>query len=295
MNRRAFVTGLGAVLAAPRAAEAQQAGKVYRIGYLTLARVPTIDHAFLETLRELGYVEGQNIVIEFRDAGGNTDRLPALASDLVRLNVDAIVAWSAPGAFAAKRATSSIPIIVPLAGDLLETGLVDSLARPGGNITGMTNISPETSGKRLQLLKEAFPSILRVAVLWNPEDVSAALTYKATESAARTLALTLRSVEVRHPQEFEHALSAITPWHAEALVTVNDAMIVAARQEVVKLAAKNRLPAMYERREFVDAGGLMSYGPNFADIVRRAARYTDISKHVGHVNGYSSVIDEMAA
>jgi len=269
------VLGLMVVLAGPLAAEAQPAGKVWRIGYLTYQRVPLIDRVFLERLHELGYVEGQNIVIEYRDAAGNADRLPALTSDLVRLNVDVIVAWASPSALPAKKATSSIPILVPLASDMVASGLVTSLARPGGNVTGMTVIAPETSGKRLQLLKEAFPGTSRVAVLWNPEDVSTAIVFKAVQSAANTLALTLQSVEVRRPQEFESAFSAITRWHAEALVTISDAVMVDARREVVRLAAKSRLPAMYARREFVDAGGLMSYGPNFFDIVRRAADYMD--------------------
>jgi putative ABC transport system substrate-binding protein len=203
----ALVLTLG--LAAPFATEAQQAGKVWRIGYLTYQRVPVIDRVFLERLHELGYVEKQNVVVEFRDAAGNADRLPALASDLVRLNVDLIVAWANPSALAAKKATSSIPILVPLAGDLLETGLVASLARPGGNVTGLTTMGAATSGKRLQLLKEAFSGTSRVAVLWNPEAGSTAIEYKALQSAAKALTLTLQSVEVRRSQGFESAFSAI--------------------------------------------------------------------------------------
>ena len=218
---------------------------------------------------------GQNTVIEFRDAGGTSERLPVLASELVRLKVDVIVATGTQAILAAKQATPVIPIVMSAAGDAVGTGLVASLARPGGNVTGLTYISPETSGKRLQLLKEAFPRTARVAILWNPADPPRVLEYKETQSAATTLGLTLQSVEVRGARGFDGAFAAITQGRAEALITFNDPITVVSRQRIVDFAARSRLPAMYERREFVEAGGLISYGPNFLDLFRRAAIYVD--------------------
>ncbi len=265
------------VLADPLAAEAQQAGKMWRIGYLQTPPASTtpIRDAFRQGLRDLGYVEGRNLVIEFRDAGAKPERLAALASELVRLKVDVIVATGTQAISAAKQATSVIPIVMTVSGDAVGTGLVASLARPSGNVTGLTLITPESAGKRLELLKEAFPRTSRVAVLWNPTDPPRLLEYKQTQDAAKLLGLMLQSVEVRSSEELEGAFSAITRGAADALVTFSDPLTAVFRKRIVEFAATSRLPAMYGRREEVEDGGLMSYAPNFADLFRRAATYVD--------------------
>jgi len=276
MQRRTFLGVItGGLLAAPLAARAQQAGRVWRIGYLTNIRVQTIDDIFIGSLRELGYVEGQNLIIEFRDAAGNAEKLPLLAADLARRGVDAIVAWGTPPALAAKRATSTITIILSLSGDAVGTGLVASLARPGGNITGITFIAPETSAKRLQLLREAFPRLSHVATLWDPNDAFHVLEHDEMVAAANTLRVTVEWVKVQRAQEFDGAVAAITRSGAEAVVAFNSAAVMAARHQLVERLAASRLPTMYGRREMVDAGGLMSYGPSFPELVRRAAVYVD--------------------
>ena len=265
------------VLADPLAAEAQQAGMMWRIGYLQTPPASTtpIRDAFRQGLRDLGYVEGRNLVIEFRDAGAKPERLAALASELVRLKVDVIVATGTQAISAAKQATSVIPIVMTVSGDAVGTGLVASLARPSGNVTGLTLITPESAGKRLELLKEAFPRTSRVAVLWNPTDPPRLLEYKQTQDAAKLLGLMLQSVEVRSSEELEGAFSAITRGAADALVTFSDPLTAVFRKRIVEFAATSRLPAMYGRREEVEDGGLMSYAPNFADLFRRAATYVD--------------------
>ena len=205
-----FLTTL--LLAAPLAAEGQQAGKVWRIGYLRTTPVSSAPHlteAFQQGLRELGYVEGQNVAIEFRDAEGNPERLPVLASELVRLKVDVLVTSGTQATSAAKQATSVIPIVMAVSADAVGTGLVTTLARPGGNVTGLTFISPELARKRLALLKEAFPKASRVAILWNPDAIHTGLEYKETQSAAKTLGVTLHSVEVRAPDALADAFSSI--------------------------------------------------------------------------------------
>jgi putative ABC transport system substrate-binding protein len=282
-DRRAFIAGAIAFSAAPLAAEAQQAAKVPRIGYLAtnqLAASPHLHEAFRQGLRDLAYVEGRNLVIESRSADGKLDRLPALAAELVALRVDVIVtAGGTPAALAAKQATRTVPIVFATAGDPVASGLVTSLARPGGNVTGLSMLgTAELVGKRLELLTQAVPGVTRVAVLRHPGFVSERadkVILKAADAAARALGVRLQVVEARGPAEFDRAFSDMTRARAGALAVSGSPMFANERRRLVDLAAKNRLPAVYESREDVDAGGLMSYGPNFADLFRRAATYVD--------------------
>jgi ABC-type uncharacterized transport system substrate-binding protein len=263
-----------ALLAAPLAAEAQQTGKVPRIGLLRpgLPPDPSIE-AFRQGLRELGYVESQSIGIDVRYARGDPDQLLALAAELVRLKVDVLFANGLPGIMAAKRATTAIPIVFLGPPDPVGAGLVASLARPGGNITGLTVGPPELEGKRLELLKEAFPGLSRVTALWNP--ASSVLYLRTVQAAAGKLGVTLKALEVRKPGEFEGAFAAMRKERPDALVVLSDAMFTNQRTRIVDLAAKSRLPAVYDVREFPEQGGLMSYGPNIPDLYRRAATYVD--------------------
>jgi putative ABC transport system substrate-binding protein len=280
-TRREFIGTLaGALLAAPLAAEAQQAAKIARIGFLTLnlALNPQLREAFLRGLRDLGYVEGSNVVIEYRDAEGKPERLPALAAELVALKVDVIVAPPTLAALAAKQATRTLPIVFTAA-DPVTDGLVTSLARPGGNVTGLsTTAAPEIVGKRLELLKQAVPGVNRVAVLWQPGGQGERTNkdmLKGAEVAARALGVRLHVVEARGPEDFDRAFSDMTRARAGALTSVGTTMFFNERRRLVALAAKNRLPAAYSQREFVDAGGLMAYGANIPDLWRRAATYVD--------------------
>ena len=268
------------ILAAPLAGEAQPAGRVYRIGYLS-AQSPSAEaahlDAFRQALRDLGYVEGRNIGIEYRFAEGKLDRLAGFASELVRLNVDVMITGGTPGTRAALQATRTIPLVITVVGDPIEAGLVASLARPGGNVTGLTQMAPQLSGKRLELLKEALPKVSRVAVF-----VDAALraqqlpeSLREAQMAAESLGLKLQPLEVRGPNDFDGAFRAATSQGAGALMTLPGPVVDFHRQRVVDLAAKNRLPAIYPTSEFVEVGGLMSYGPDRADLTRRAATYVD--------------------
>jgi putative ABC transport system substrate-binding protein len=280
MDRRDTVLALLALGAAPFAAEAQQAAKVARIGYLStnLAASPNRPEAFRQGLRDLGYVEGRNLVIEYRYAEGKVEQLPALAAELVALKVDVIVASGTLAALAAKQATSTLPIVFSPAGDPVGSGLVTSLARPGGNVTGLSAFAPELVGKRLELLKQAVPGVSRVAVLWQPGAFGERAemdTLKRAEVAARDLGVPLQFVEARGPADFDRAFSDMTRARAGALTVLASNMFNSERRRLVDLAAKNRLPALYSARELVDAGGLMSYGANLADLNRRAATYVD--------------------
>jgi putative tryptophan/tyrosine transport system substrate-binding protein len=282
MNRRSFVGTLGlGLLAAPLAAEAQQAAKIARIGYLvtSLAARPHLQEAFRQGLRDLGYVEGRNVVIEYRDAEGKFERLPALAAELVALKVDVIVAADGtPPALAAKRATSTLPIVFAAVADPVTSGLVTSLARPGGNVTGLSLLTTELVGKCLEQLKQAVPGVTRVAVLWQPGVLGERTDkdmLKGADVAARALGVRLQFVEARGPADFDRAFSDMTKTRTGALTVLPSAMFFNERRRLVDLAAKNRLPAVYPGREFVDAGGLMAYGPNAADLFRRAATYVD--------------------
>ena len=281
MDRRAFISTLtGGLLAAPLAAEAQPAAKVARIGFLatSLAANPHLTDAFGQGLRDLGYVEGRTVVIEYRDAEGNLERLPALAAELVALKVDVIVSPNTPAALAAKQATRTLPIVFVGVGEPVASGLVSSLARPGGNVTGLSVVSPELVGKWLELLTQAVPEVSRVAVLRQPgamDERTEKDMLKGAEVAARALGVRLQFVEARSSADLERAFSDMIRERAGALTVRPAPMFVSERRRLVDLAAKNRLPAVYPWREFVDAGGLMAYGPNLADLYRRAAPYVD--------------------
>jgi putative ABC transport system substrate-binding protein len=257
-------------------AEAQPPAKVPRIGFLAPGPVSERVHyfeAFRQGLRNLGYVEGQNVVIEARSAEGKRDQLPALASELVSLKVDVIVTSTTPAIQAAKQATGTIPLVT-ISADPVATGLVASLARPGGNITGLSLVGPEISGKQLELVKETLPKVKRVAFVWDPANRALTLRFKEAEIAARTLGLQIESLEVRTPNELESALESATSKRAGALI-VPPVIAGAYRRQIVDFAAKKRLPAMYEENESVERGGLMSYGANITDQFRRAATYVD--------------------
>jgi putative ABC transport system substrate-binding protein len=231
---------------------------------------------FRQGLRDLGYVEGKNIQIEVRWGEGRLDRMPALAAELVRMNVDVIFAVSSPSVWAAKNATKTIPIVMPTSSDPVGDGLVASLARPGGNITGMSLMAPELSAKRLQLLKEVFPKQVRpAAVLWNPDYYGMAARFKEIQTQAPTVGMNVRSVEIRDSRELERALEDLDRERPDALVLLVDPLTMSQRLRIVEFAAEKRLPAIYEVEQFVDAGGLMSYGPNIDAQVRHAATYVD--------------------
>jgi putative tryptophan/tyrosine transport system substrate-binding protein len=281
MDRRDTVLALLALGAAPLAAEAQQAAKVARIGYLSsdLAASPQLRDAFLQGLRDLGYVEGRNVVIEYRYAEGKVERVPALAAELVALKVDVIfVAGGTRVTLAAMQATKTIPIVFTNVGDPIESGLVPSLARPGGNVTGLSSLGPELVGKRLELLKQAVPGVDRVAVLLVPGALGERTDkdmLTGADVAARALGVRLQFVEARSADEFARAFSDMSSARAGALTVLPSNRFLRERRRLVDLAAENRLPAVYTSREFVDAGGLMSYGANSADLHRRAATYVD--------------------
>ena len=279
-TRRAFLGTLAAgALAAPGGLRAQQTGRVPRIGWLggpSRESAQPFVQPFLEGLKDLGWVEGQNIAIEWRFAGGQADRLPGLARELVQLNVDLIVVPSTPTAMAAKNATRTIPLVSVGGNDPVALGLVASLAQPGGNITGLTiSLGPEIAGKQLDLLKGAVPSISRMAALWNPTTPGNALALKEAEAAARGLGVELYPLEARSVGNFDGAFATMTARRTGALLVLADVMFVTHRVRLARLAAKNRLPAMYPQKEFVQDGGLMSYGASNTDNFRRAAIYVD--------------------
>jgi putative tryptophan/tyrosine transport system substrate-binding protein len=259
-------------------AHAQQQKKVPRIGILTPnppAVSPQLLKAFHQGLRELGYIEGRNIVIEYRFGEGKSDRYPDLAAELVQLKVDVIVTASTPAIEVVKNATSTIPIVMAASADPVGSGLIASLDRPGGNITGLNMLSPELSGKRLELLKETVPRVSRVAVLWNPTNTSSAASWRESQLAAQGLKMQLQSIEVRGRSDFDNLSDALIKGRFQALNVVRDPIIGAYLTRVVEFAAKSRLPAIYEAEEFVDAGGLMSYGTSHPDLYRRAAYFVD--------------------
>jgi ABC-type uncharacterized transport system substrate-binding protein len=265
-------------LAAPLAADAQQAAKVPRIDVLhpgTPAGSSHLFEAFKQGLREHGYVEGQSIILERRFGEARVERISDIAAELVRIKVDVIVTATDVGIAAVKRQTQTIPIVMASSTDPVGTGFVASLARPGGNVTGFSTMSPELSAKRLELLKEATPGLSRVAIIWNPDVRGAVLDYKETEGAARTLRLQLQSVEVSSAGDLNRAFSAVTNRRAEALIVSAGPLAFANRGQIVSFAQRNRLPSMYGQNEFADAGGLMAYGPNVAELWRRAATYVD--------------------
>jgi putative ABC transport system substrate-binding protein len=276
MKRRDFITLLGGTAAAwPLAARAQQPARIARIGILTQGSSAGagFQQNFRNALRELGFIEGQNLTIEGRFAAGRLDALYPLAQELVRLNVDVIATAATPAAKAAQRATSTIPIVIIDPGDPVETGLVASLARPGANITGQTSIAPDLAGKRLQLLKEIAPSVSRVAVLWNSAIPPAEVALKEIRAAATTLKVEMLSVEVHGEQDFESAFATMTRERADGLLVFHDPLMGDNAKLIVDTAIKNRLPAMFWQRSYVGIGGLMSYGPNYFDMFYRAGNY----------------------
>ena len=280
MERRTFLALVpGSLLAAPLAARAQPAGKVYRIGFLAFSPPdPSLDGAFRQGLRDHGCIEGRNVTIEYRDAGRKLERLPALAAKLVALKVDVIVAASTPAVLAAKHATTTIPIVFPAAADAVGSGLLASLARPGGNVTGSSFFGPELAGKSLEVLKEAIPGITRVAVLWQPgahgERAQRDMSH-GTEIAARTLAVRLQFVEARDRDDLDRAFAEMARTKASGLVVLTSIMFFTEHRRLVDLAAKTRLATVYPWREPVDAGGLMAYGPSIPEMFRTAAIYVD--------------------
>jgi len=269
------VAGLGTLAGGGLPALRAQQPKVIRLGFLGPSFADTWDEALPEALRELGYIEGQNFTIEYRRAGGQLDRLPALADELVRLRVDAIITAGTNPARAAKAATSTIPIVMVFGSDPVGTGLVQSLARPGGNVTGFINLAPELGAKRLELLKEAIPAISRVAVLTNASAPTGPPQWKEAERAARLIGIQAQLIEVRSGDELSGAIEAAGPDGRGALLVVEDALFTIRRAELIDLATRARLPAIYANGEIVRSGGLMSYGPNFPDQYQRAAVYLD--------------------
>jgi len=273
MDRRTFIGAMaGGLLAAPLAAEAQLSTTIPRIGLLADA---TSWEPLRLGLRDLGYVEGTSIALEERSSQGRNERFSDLASELVRLNVDIIVTWGTPATLAAKRATTIIPIVMASAGDPLRSGLVSSLAHPSGNVTGLTVLGPGLAAKRLELLKEAVPNMSRVAFLWNPANPDQESSFNEIQAGARALGVTLQSVEARDREELEQAFAAMKRGRPSALLMTADSLIQRYIGRIVAFASENRLPAMYQLREAVDGGGLMSYGVSLPDLGRRAAYFVD--------------------
>ena len=259
-------------------AQAQQPARIPRIGILIAASASSFSarvEAFRQRLREHGYVEGKNIVIEYRYAEGKRERLPDLAAELVRLKVDVIVTTGAVPVLAAKKASPTIPIVFAASSDPVGSGLVSSLAQPGGTITGLSQMAPDLDGKRLELLKEAFPKIVRVAFLWQAGGIRGNLELTDMEAAAKVLGIKLLSLPVRSLGDLESAFARAKRDGAQALITSTGALIVTQLRQVLDFAVKNRLPAMYPTSELVEAGGLMSYGSDNTDLWRRAADFVD--------------------
>ena len=277
--RRAFLGSLTlGLLAETLPAWAQPVKKPWRIGYLSGGSSPVMAPyvaAFREGLRNRGLIEGENIVVEYRWADGNNEKLPALAGELVALKVDLLVASGTPAAVAAKRATSQIPIVFTTVSDPVASGLVASLARPGGNATGWSTILPDMGGKLLGLIREAVPSASRIAVLANPTNPGTVLHLKAMRDQAPSLGVTIQAVEVPTPASLDAAFSTMGSARPDILVTLFDAVTLSNRGRIVEFAARHRIPAVYQLREFADAGGLMSYGPSLQSMLRRTAIYVE--------------------
>jgi putative ABC transport system substrate-binding protein len=276
VHRRAFVIGGVAAVAAPLGAEGQQDEKARRVGVLSPETPPPgILEGFREGLRELGYVEGKTITIELRHAEGRNDRLAAMAAELVRLRVHAILAINTPAAQAAKNATAAIPIVITRVTDPVRTGLVASLARPGGNITGLSFQPEELSGKRIELLKEALPGVSRVAALWYMDNPGAAIVAKGLESSGGQLGLQVLRLPVQTVDDYVGVVEIAARGRAGALILVDDAFVTRHRSQILELAAKHSMPVFSLFMPFVEAGGLMAYGPSVRDMYRRAAYYVD--------------------
>ena len=281
MIARAFIIVVAfaiSVLIAPSASQAQQRGHVPRLGYLGTSSASLeseLLNAFREGLRDHGYVEGQNIVIEYRWAEGNYQRFPGLVADLVKQKVDLILTAGTPGAFAAKRATETIPIVMAVTGDAVGTGLVSSLARPGGNLTGLTTMVPDLEGKRLEILREILPKLVTVGVLLNTSNPLTAIQWEQTKTGAKALGIQLQPIDLQRPEDFKDAFARIARQRPDAIMMVADRFQLAHRMQILDFVAKARVPAMYPYKDFVVAGGLMSYGPSYEDLFRRSATYVD--------------------
>jgi len=278
IGRRELIAALGGAAAWPLAARAQQAGKVWRIGILeTISRPVNAANlaAFQRGLRELGYVEGRNLLIEYRSADGRAERFPDLASELVRLQVDVIVTRGTPAVLAAKNATSEIPVVMAAIGEPLVTGAVASLARPGGNVTGLSSFATELTPKRLELVKEMFPGITRIASLFNLSNPVVVPEWEAAKAAALSLGIQLHLLDVRSSQDIPRALDAEIKQRADALLVSLDGLIQENQGTILDLATRRQLPAMYPSREFVDGGGLVSYGVSYPPLYYRAASFVD--------------------
>jgi putative ABC transport system substrate-binding protein len=283
MQRRTFISALGAVaLARSHPATAQQTGTTARIGLLTINSIDAERRAGFDAIRQslndLGYIEGRNIIFEHRSADSRIERLPELARELVALKVDLIIAGATPGGLAARQATDTIPIVASAMGDPVSDGLVSSLARPGGNVTGTTFLGPELIGKRLGLLRELLPSLSRVGVLRHPGafgEHTMSEMLKEAAGASSALGIQLQFADVRSPDQIAQAMDAIVGGHAEALFQFPSAMLFNERRQLVELAGAHRLPAMFNAREFIVAGGLIAYGANLVELSRRAAFYVD--------------------
>ena len=278
MDRRIFISSVVLGFLAMPLADAQQAGKTYRIGYLA-AGARSTDGAppasLRQALQELGYGEGKNVIYVGRWAEARREELPPLAAELIGLKVDLIITFGSPAAAAAKDASSTIPIVMALSGDPEGVGLVASLARPGGNVTGVTDNATALSAKRLELLKEAVPTASRIAVLWNAKDQAMTLRYREIDRAARVLGVSVQPHGVREPDDFDHAFAAMDRERPDALFMVTDSLTNLNRKRVLDFVEMRRLPAMYEYASLVREGGLISYGPSFDDMFRRAAAYVD--------------------
>jgi putative tryptophan/tyrosine transport system substrate-binding protein len=279
MKRREFISLLGGAAAAwPLAARAQLAGRIPRVGFMgnsTAALEANLVGPFRDGLHELGYQEGRNILIEYRWAEGRYERFPALIAELIASNIDVIVTAGTSASLAVKQATSSIPLVMVAVSEPVATGLVTSLARPGGNITGVTSIAPELQGKRLELLREVAPSVSHVAVLWNAGSPGQVIQETETRDASKVLGMKMLSLGVRNRKDIDDALAAIAKQRPGALLVLADRLFLHHRTRIMNFAAQQRLPGVYAYRELVEAGGLMSYGPSYADMHRRAATYVD--------------------
>ena len=275
MRRREFMTVLGgAAVAWPLAAHAQQPGKVWRMGFIAHGHESFYD-ALFEGLREYGYEEGRNLIVERRYAQGQAERFKEFVAEMVRLNVDIIIVVTTPAALAVKKATTTIPIVHPNAIDPLNTGLIASLAHPGGNLTGGAQLTAEVSAKRLEILKRVVPRLSRVAALWNPANPALVFSWKETQGAARALGVTLQSHEVQGPKDFAAAFAMTADERPDALLVLQDAVTMQQRNEIIDFAIQKRLPSMFQEKGWAVAGGLMSYGENLPSMYRRAAYFVD--------------------
>jgi putative ABC transport system substrate-binding protein len=279
MSKKIFIWLLATfLLATVSSAEAQQSGKIPRIGFLgnsTAALEENLIGPFREGLRDLGYVEGKNILIEYRWAEGKYERFPALISELVAQKVDIIVTAGTPASLAVKKAAPSIPLVMIAVGDPIGTGLIKSLAEPGGNVTGLTSIAADLEGKRLELLREVLPKLSHVAVFWNPASPFQVVAEKEVQAAARAFKMKVLSLGVQAPEQFDNAFATIRKERPRALLVLADRLFLHNRARIMEFVVKNRLPGVYAYLELVEAGGLMSYGPSYADMHRRAATFVD--------------------